>query len=158
MLTQEQIADIRPKLVSIQIIAAALMIGSVIFTGVICAIADWDNLNEPLKMLSLIGTVSGVFMFGLSLVAPKFFSSGNDNAHSVDSDQSVTIKTVLDSMMTENLIRFVLIEAAIFLNLMLFLIENHRAALVVAGVGLMLMLICFPRQSKMIHVMEERLG
>ena len=158
MLTPEQIADIRPKLVLIQTIAAALIIGVVVFAAVIFAIVDWGNLNDRLKMLSLIGAVTGIFMFGLSIVAPKIFASGRDAAPPADSDQSNAIKPILESLMAENLIRFALIEAAIFLNLMVFMIESHRAALVVVGIGILLMLICFPRQSKMITTIEDRMG
>jgi hypothetical protein len=157
MLTPEQITDIRPKLVVIQIIATALIIGVIVFAAVIFAIVDWGNLNARLKMLSLIGTVTGIFMFGLSIVAPKVFASGNDVAPPADSDQSDAIKSILDSLMAENVIRFALIEAAIFLNLMVFMIEPHRAALVVVGIGILLMLICFPRQSRMITTIENRL-
>ena len=155
MLTPEQIKNIRPKLVAIQFIAAALIVGVVVFAGVMSAIVDWDNINDRFKMLSLIATASGIFMFTLSIVAPKVFASGNEV---VDSDPSTAILAIINTLMVENLIRFALIEAAVFLNLMVFMIEPHRGSLIVVGVGILLMLICFPRQSKMIAVIEDRLS
>ncbi len=158
MLTPEQITAIQPKLVVIQLIAAALITGVLVFAGVICAVADWGGLNDRLKMLSLIGAVSGVFMFVLSVVAPKVFASGQAESGPAASDQPDVIKTHLNSLLTETLIRFALIEAAIFLNSMVFMIESHRVSLVVVGIGILVMLFCFPRRSNMIAVIEDRLG
>ena len=158
MLTPDQIDNIRPKLISIQIISAVLIVGALVFTAMICAIVDWDNLNERLKMLSMIGAVSGILMLGMSFVVPKVFSSGEGGLRSDNSDQSEVVKTTLHSLMVENLIRYALIEAALFLNLMVFLIEPHRAALLIVGIGVLTMLICFPRQSKMIAEIENRLA
>lgn len=157
MLTPEQTNNVRPKLVSIQIIAAAMIVGALVFTAVICTLVDWANLNKHLKMLSLIGTVSGILMLGLSFVAPRVFASGYEVSLPTDSDQSTAIKAILDTLVAENLIRFALIEAALFLNLMVFMIEPHRAGLVIVGIGVSLMLIYFPRQSKMISVIADRL-
>jgi uncharacterized membrane protein len=157
MLTPEQTENIRPKLAVIQMIAAALIVGVIVFAGVIFAIVDWENLNERIKMLSLFGAATGILMFGFSIVAPRVFASSHHVALPAKPDQSEAIKPVLDSLMAEHIIRFALIEAAIILNLMVFMIEPHRAALVVVGIGILLMLIFFPRQSNMITTLEDRL-
>ena len=107
MLTPEQTRDIRPKMVVIQMIAAALIVGVIVFAAVIFAIVDWENLNEHLKMLSLIGTTTGILMFGFSIVAPKVVASSQNVS---SPDQSDPIKPVLDSLMAEHIIRFALIE------------------------------------------------
>lgn len=153
MLSPEQVRSLRAKLISIQIISGALIAGVLVFVAITCLITDWEELSDQLKMLTLIGAMTGVVMFALSIVAPGMFAGGP--AHS-EKDETKALQVIVNSLMTENLIRFVLIEAAIFLNLMVFFIEPHRATLIVVAIGILLMLVCFPRQSKLISKIESR--
>lgn len=157
MLTPEQTTALRPKLFSIQLVAGALIAGAILFAAVIAAITDWNNFNDRFKLLSLIGTVSGILVLGLSLIVPKVFASGDSDTLKPASNAQSAINDMIGSLTVETLIRFALIESAIMLNLMVVMIEPHRASLVIVGIGVLMMLIWFPRQSKMIATIEDRL-
>jgi hypothetical protein len=145
-------------MLSTQIVAGALLVGVLILTGIIFLIVDSERLGNPLKMLTLIASVTAAAMFGLSVVAPGMFASGTPaSVENDESDRQAAIKTAANAIFVETLIRFFLIEAAIFLNLMVFFIEPHYASLVVVGIGVLLMLIFFPRQSKMAAAVEDQL-
>ncbi len=158
MLNDDQMTILRPRMLSTQIVAGALLVGVLILTGIIFLIVDSERLGNPLKMLTLIASVTAAAMFGLSVVAPGMFASGTPASVETDeSDRQAAIKTAANAIFVETLIRFFLIEAAIFLNLMVFFIEPHYASLVVVGIGVLLMLIFFPRQSKMAAAVEDQL-
>lgn len=159
MLTPDQIEKhVRPKLAIMQLISAAMLVGVLAFLGVICTIVDWTNLNQQFKMLSLIGTVTGILILCLSIAAPRVLTPTQGVVRSTDSEPVEMINGILNSLISANLIRFVLIEAALFLNLMVFMIEPHRSALIIVGVGILLMLICFPRKSNWMATLENRIA
>jgi len=157
MLTDEQVQQIRPRLLTIQAVAAALIVGDLMFAGAISVVVDWENVAERVKMLTLIGMIAGVFIYALSIVVPKVFASGTNLRPPTKVVDQEEIASTANTMMTEVLIRFALINGAIFLNLMVFLIEIHIASLVVAAIGLLLMVALFPRQSNMISTIGDRL-
>ena len=157
MLNQEQIDRIQPKLVLVQAVAAALILGALGFAAMISVIVDWENLNDQTKMLTMIAGATGVFIFVMSIFVPKIFANKPTAAAAVNSPiEDKDIDAALPMMMTETLIRYALIEGGIFLNAMVMIIEPHLASLIVAGTGLLLMLVLFPLQSKMIATTERR--
>jgi len=160
MLTSEQLAVTRPRLVSTQIIAGALLVGVLLFATITFLMIDTDRLGNPLRMLTLFATVTSAAMFGLAVIAPGMFASGvqRPNPDSTDEEKQKAIATASNAIFVETLIRFCLIEAAIFLSLMVFFIEPHYATLVVVGIGVLLMLFFFPRQSKMVSKIEDQIG
>ena len=157
MLSNEQIQQLRPKLLSIQVISGFLMLGVLAFAGLMVMIVDWDDLNDRVKMLTLIAAATGVLILVLSIFIPNAFSSDVRPSGDSESDQSTAATAIANMLVTENLIRFALLESAIFLNLVVFFLEPHLVSLAVAGFGLLLMLAFFPRQSRMISVIEERI-
>ena len=157
MLTDEQVQQIRPRLLTIQAIAAALIVEVLFLAGVLSAIVDWENVADRVKMLTLIGMIAGVFIYALSIVVPRVFASGTNLRPPTKVVDQYEIASTASTMMTEVLIRFALINGAIFLNLMVFCIEIHVASLVVAAIGLLLMVAFFPRQSNMISAIGDRL-
>ena len=158
MLSDDQKAILRPRMLSTQIVAGALLLGVLVLSGIIFLMVDSERLGNPLRMLTLIASVTAAAMFGLSVVAPGMFASGTPAANDNDgSGNEAAIKTAANAIFVETLIRFFLIEAAIFLNLMVFFIEPHYASLVVSGIGVLLMLVFFPRQSKMAAAVEDQI-
>ncbi len=159
MLSREQHEMIRPRMFSIQVFALAMIIGVVIFAIVTYLMVDSERLGNPLKMLTLIATITAAAMFGLSVIAPGMFSSGVQSP-GPDTDESAidkSIKTAANAILVETLIRYCLIEAAILLNLMVFFIEPHYAHLAVALVGILLMLFFFPRRPSMTARIENQI-
>ncbi len=158
MVSDEQLALMRPKLATARIIAAALIVGVLIFTGLLFVIVDWEKLGEPLKLLTLIGAVTGVALFAMSIFAPGLFAGGATIGTKDATDSEKEVKSLANSFVVETLIRYFLIEGAIFLNLMVFMLEPHKASLIVVAIGVLLMLVSYPRQSALIARVENHLG
>jgi len=157
MLDSEQVQQIQPKLVLIQVVAGALIMGAVAFAAAMSVIVDWENLNDQANMLTMFAGASGLFIFMMSIFVPLMFA-GKSNVSNASSSpvEEPGIAAAIPMLMTETLIRYALIEGGVFLNLMVLIIEPHLASLVVAGIGLLLMLVLFPRRSKMMSTIEDR--
>lgn len=157
MLDQEQIKRIQPKLLFIQVIAGALILGALSFAAAMIVIVDWENLNDAVKMLTLFAGATGLFIFVMSIFVPMIFTSHPQATQATDgARENSAIDAAVTTLVTESLIRYALLEGGIFLNLMVLIIEPHLASLVVAGIGLLFMLALFPRQSKLISTIENR--
>jgi len=157
MLSKEQTQQVAPKLLATQLVIVAMLIGLIALVAVICfALVDFDNLNPRIKMLTLIGFVAGMLLFGLSVVVPKIFATdvpvkGNDEAA-----ESSAISAIVNAMFTENVARAAVIEGGVFLNAIVFMLEPHIASLVVIGIGVLLMLASFPLRNRQLATLEER--
>jgi hypothetical protein len=153
MLTPEQISSLRPKLQITQLVAGALIGGVLVFAAIVCVLNSGQD-KTPVKLLTLMAAVTAAALFALSVVAPSMFAA----APLKSDDLKDSVLAMANSLMTETLIRFSLIEAAIFLNLTVFFIAPDKISLIVAAAGVLLMLLCFPLQSRMITVIEDRLS
>jgi hypothetical protein len=157
MLNQDQIKRIQPKLLLIQVIAAALILGALAFATAMSVMVDWENLNDQVKMLTLFAGVSGLFISVMSIFVPKIFASHPGVTKATgDALEDRDIDAAVATLTTESLIRYAMLEGAVFLNLMVLIIEPHLASLVVAGIGLLLMIVLFPRQSRLVAAIEDR--
>lgn len=168
MLSQELQQYIVPKVRVGQFIAGGLLMGVIMFSGCISLIANWENYGQPLKLLTLIGAVAGFSVFILSLLLPILFSkvptklevlkkASNFDELDKDAQDKVTADLILNMLATEKIVRGALIEGAIFLNVVVFLLEPHLVSLVVVGAGFLLMLVMFPRVSRVLAKTEDRI-
>ena len=73
MLSEEQTTRLQPNVVSLQAIAGAMIVASILAASVIAMISEWDELGDPLSMLPLIGAVFGLLMIGGGIVFPLVF-------------------------------------------------------------------------------------
>ncbi len=157
MLAPEQIRRIQPKLLTVQALAGALILGAIVFAAVMSLMVDWENLNDQVKMLTLMASVSGLFLFVISVFVPIVFGGSSNGFQKLNEPlKDSQIDAVVSMLITETLIRYALIEGGVMLNLMVLIIDPHLVLIVVAGIGLLLMLASFPRQSKMISTIEQR--
>jgi hypothetical protein len=157
MLTPEQVQRIQPKLTLVQIVAGALIFGALAFAAGMSLMVDWGNLNDELKMLTMMASGSSLLLFVMSIFVPVIFagnSSEFDNSGTPPDDASVD--RAVPMLISETLIRYSLIEGGVFLNLTILIIEPHVALIVVTAIGLLVMLALFPRRSKMISTIEKR--
>jgi len=153
MLSDEQTKRVGSKLFLVQIAAAAMMFSIVILVPVMCMIAQWETLTGTAKLLTMIASLAAICMYLMSAFVPKIFSTQPPAGLSDDA----AVDSVLGMLSTETLIRFALIEGAAFMNLLVFMVEPHMASLIAAGIGFLMMLIFFPRKSKMISAIEASL-
>ncbi|MFK7767864.1 MAG: hypothetical protein AB8B55_11635 [Mariniblastus sp.] len=163
MLSQELQQHVAPRIRVMQAIVAAIIMGAIMFCVCIGFIANWENYGEPMRLLTLIGGFAGVCIYILSFVLPFMFSkvptSNEVEAKGGDpGKQSETIINLILNMVTaEIVVRAALIDGAIFLNLVVFLLDPHIVSLVIAGIGILLLLFLLPRSSKIVSVVEDRL-
>ena len=101
-------------------------------------------------MLVLLAASSGAVMFSLSFVAFKVLS-----AQTAAKDESLMAH--FQVLQTAWIVRFAIIEGAIFMNLIVTMAENSLITMFVAVFGVLLMLIGFPRSEKVENLMEYRL-
>lgn len=157
MLTEKQIHTIQPKFMLIVVLCATMILSVLVFATVVCVLTDWENLNDRIKMLTLFAAGTGIVIFGLSTVVPAM-SIPSPQLRNLAKPDDETVNAMAGSLLTENLTRYMMVEGGIFLNLMVFLIEPHTGSLVIAGIGLLLQLVCFPRPAKLVSVIENRIG
>lgn len=142
MLSDEQLSQIRPRIRKVQLAAAGMMMFVLVLLPVVCFATDWKSVFGPAKMLTLIAAIGALGMFAMAGVISKIFGIRPPK----QGDENVIPKLV-NSLSIESLIRIALVEGAVFLNLLVFMIEPHIVSLVAAGIGFLLMLWFFPRQG-----------
>lgn len=149
MLTEQQRSEVRPRLFALQIIAISMIFGAIVFAGMVASMADWSLIYEPIKMLNTIGIGTAVVMFIIAFLAPSMIPPVPVNVGKapVDPDpaqDAKAIKGIIASLSTETVIRFAILEGAIFLNVMVFMLEPRVATIVVIGIAVFLMLASMP--------------
>ena len=160
MLSQEQQQQIAPKIQVAQIIGAAMVMGAIFFSVGICFVANWEEIGV-LKLITLIGAFTGFTIFVLSFIISFMFPkipAGKEITVSGDENrETAAIDSILRIMTTEAIVRAALIEGAILLNLMVFMLEPHLISLVVVGIGILLMAALIPWPTKAMSRVEDRL-
>ena len=154
MLSEEQRTKLRPRVASLQSIAGAMLAGAILAAVVIGTIADWDELGDPLSMLPLIGAVFGMLMVGSGIVFPLVFAG---ELATGDSEEE-KLKSAAQAVSVEYLVRFALVEAALFTNLLVLMLDLHTVTLGIVGLAILTFLFLFPIQSRFIGSVEKRLG
>ena len=154
MLSEEQKTRLRPRIVALQSIAGIMLVASTLVAGVIATIAIWDELGDPLSMLPLIGTIFGILMIGSGIVFPLVFAGESVTGNS----EEEKINSAVQAITVEFLVRFALIQAALFTNLMVLMLDLHVVTLGIIGLATVVFLFLFPFQSKFIGSVEKRLG
>ncbi len=164
MLTREQSERIKPRLLAIQIVSLGILMGAILFAGVVATIIDWNDLNRNVKLMSLIGAATGCSMYGLAFIALKIFSSSSTQSlafelkkSNQELDEEQAIDGCLNQLLTNKIIFSAIVEGAIFLNLMTFMLEQSVVALTVAGAGILLLVISFPFKSRLIGQLTNQL-
>ena len=160
MLNVEQTATIAQKSRAIQITSAGIVIGAVLFAAVIVSIVNWEEVTTDVPLMTLIGTVTGVSLFMLSFVVPRVAaaSSVQATAHQLAQekrsvDDGRTLLELAQQLTINQILFAALIEGAIFLNLIVFLLDKSQASLIVVAIGLAILILGFPTGSRI----EKRL-
>ena len=162
MLSPEQKQHVQPRLMTLQIVAAAMTMG-VVFLFIVSLVMNGDKaISSEMTMLPMMGALTALFLFVLAMILPSIFASAVPAAD-VDSatGQSADLRNAgaaAGLLFNSRLIRAALLEAGCFLNLVLFMIEGSAISLGAAGFGFLLMLITFPLQWRMLSWLDERVG
>ena len=153
MLSEEQTTRLRPQIISLQSIAGAMIVASTLAASVIAMIANWDEIGDPLSMLPLIGAVFGLLMIGSGIVFPLVFAG----EFAAGESEEKQIKSAVHSVSVEYLVRFSLVEAALFTNLLVLMLDLHTVTLGIVGFAMVTFLFLFPFQSKFVRSAEKRI-
>lgn len=165
MLDREQLTRINPKLRTIQIICGALVLGSLAFTLVVSVLIDWRLMTGEIKLLTLIGAVTGLMLCSMAMIVPRLITSSPTHlaaqllskSETGEVSDATIIDASLENLQTNRILFYALIEGAIFLNLMTFLLEQSAGALVIVGIGFALMVFAFPFTGRLTGWIEQNL-
>lgn len=165
MLTTEQQKQAQPKLITILIIYSALGIGMLSMLVVIGVIVDWNKLTNEAGMLSLMAAITGLMTFGMSFIIPRLLSvRSTDIAANLtkqkgsnDVPAADIVKTLLGNSMNNTIVSGALIEAGVFLNLIVFMIEPSTVSLAVIVIGLLIFAFRFPFPGRQMSKLESDL-
>lgn len=154
MLSEEQNSRIAPRLRYARIATMAMIFVVAILVPVMCQIANWQFLTDSPKMLTLIAAFASLMMFSMSFAIPRVFTGPPDRGL----DEDAAFDAALGNFTAETFIQLALLEGAALMNLVVFSVEYHVASLVLVGIAVLLMLLCFPRSSRASSAINRKLG
>ena len=160
----EQTETLEPLVRVLQIICMALMAG-VLFFLVIMLIVAKEKINWELSTLPLIGIVFAIPAYVCSFIVPKIVagtalkvaaSKLDDEGHKADSETG--LKRIFEVLQTTSIIRYAMLEGAMFFNVMMYFLSGSIVSLIIVGLGLAIMAAHFPRQEPTVAWIEERVS
>jgi NADH:ubiquinone oxidoreductase subunit 6 (subunit J) len=163
MFNRDQFLQILPKLKIILIIHLALALGILFFAGVMALVADWSRLATEASVLALMAAIVGLMIFGMSFIIPKIlnYSAATVAAmltkkHDLTeiSDQTI-LQVLLGNYTTSRIIAAALMEAGIFLNLIVFMIEPNTVSIAVFVIGILLFVFRTPLLGRQLNRLEN---
>ena len=164
MLSKKQVERITPKLLLIQIISAGILVGAIVFAVLIAVVVDWKTVSSNIGLITLIGAATGVSIYCLALVVPRILAAASVDGGATELineqqelDEEKAIDSILESLQSNQIIFSAMLEGAIFLNLMAFLVDKSLVSMAVAGLGLAIMLLAFPFKSRLVERLTGRL-
>ena len=155
---------LEPRIRILQIICLAMIMGVIVFL-LLMLVLKIGEINSGLSLLTLLGIGFAIPAFLASIIVPKIVAgSGIKNAaNKLDeagqkAESEDGLKSVFEVFQAANIIRFALLEGAMFFNAMLFFLRGSVASLIVVGVGLAIMIMFFPRRDAATAWVEERVA
>ena len=135
---------------NLKIVCGALLGGAVLLGLVLCSIVDFAKLSTEPKMLVLMASTIGVAMFMMSVVLFKMLA-GQTRA------KTDSLKSHFNVLHSAWIVRFAIVGAACFLNLMVTILHQSLITLFVAVLGILFMLLAFPRTQVVEKLLQERM-
>ena len=149
-LTNEQLEEIRKPIQTLKIICGALLVGVCGAAIVISLLVDFANLKTDPVMLVALAATTGAVMYSSSLIAFKVISTQTKS-------RKEGVKGHFEVLQSAWIVRFAVVEGACFLNLIVTLLENSLITMFVSLVGVLIMLVGFPRNIKVEELLETRM-
>ncbi|MEZ6040666.1 MAG: hypothetical protein R3C20_09170 [Planctomycetaceae bacterium] len=159
-LKPESAAAIATATRTMQIIAGALMCGTLTFSGVVL-LSSGGNLPGKVDVLTMLGVGIGVAAVFAHFIVPMVVSNAQMGVLTRNSDvpdsETDRVTACCSVMQTKTIIGFALLEGATFFNLVAILIEKSVWSVVVAGVLFLLMAFRFPTRNQIEAWVEDKL-
>lgn len=134
------------RLRTLQIIAAALILGIATLGILVCAITDWNTVHSRLTLEVWMGLAAAAFALPASIIAPRWITppSNPSNAPATSGERSA-----FATFHSRKIVQLAILEGSAFMNLLVFLVVHGVIALIVTGLVLLFMLALFPRESQL---------
>jgi NADH:ubiquinone oxidoreductase subunit 6 (subunit J) len=144
-----------------QVIAAAMTMGALFFAGTMAImVVDWNELGGPVKLMSTLAAASTIIFFGLAVVIPSMFPTLPAKIERSEDEgvQNRAVTEIGKLLTSQTVVRFALLEACVFANVLPLMFEPRWINVIAAGVGVLLMLAFFPMTFRQLAKIEQRFG
>jgi hypothetical protein len=154
--------ELTPRIRAMQIVAGALVLGALIFLGVVIAIRLAGQAPRPPKtpMLSYVGIVFTVMVLvPLALVPDRVIAAGRkqiargERDASTASDETLRLANLYQNCM---IIRLALLEGAAFFQIIIFHLEGQQLSLILALILVVGMVLLFPTRARVESWIEKQ--
>lgn len=168
MFNDEQEQLITQSTRTIQIIAFALIMGVVMFSGVIVAAGMAAEEPPETPLISLIGIGFALMCFIAALVVPSLMMKGmrksvmegkplNTQQPQYHSEAVGEVGPLLGVFTTKEIVWRALLEGPAFLNLIAYMLEAQDFSLAIVGALVLTMLVTFPSRDKVERFVRDEL-
>jgi len=152
----------RPRLLTMQIIAAALMIGVISFLGVVLFLVyaqqgGQGQMAGDLPIVSLVAIAMFVINTPLALFLPNQIAKSALKQMSTSGGKEADIADLLNVRQTTMIIGLALLEGTAFCACIGFLLDADTGSLVVVGLCLLLMLALFPTRNRVRNWLDKQM-
>jgi hypothetical protein len=153
----------RPRLLTMQIIAAALMIGVISFLGVVLFLVYAQQGGQgqlpagDLPIVSLVAIAMFVINTPLALFLPNQMGKSALKQMTAAGGKEADIADLLNVRQTTMLISLALLEGTAFCACIGFLLDADTGSLVVVGLCLLLMLALFPTRNRVRNWLDKQM-
>jgi len=158
MLSQEQIEKLAPRVKVFQIICGSMIAGVLTMTLLMFVMKGEPKFNQSLGIIPLIGIAMALTCFVVSFVAPRIVQNSMVGEMSKDaadkSSEDGTMLKMFGAIQSSRIIKFALIEGALFTNVIFWYLEGSVFNLAAVGFGLLLMVFAFPTVNKCVSKLE----
>ena len=132
------------------VMAAGAVIGAIVIIGLVP-----EALNSNPKMLVMLGAFTACISYGLSFLVASIFKQP------VTADEEPTeaqVSKAAQQILNSHIIRSTIIEAGIFLNLMVLLLERNYISIAVIVLGFLLLCVLFTTHAGLVGKVSRRLS
>jgi len=142
-----------------QIVAAALMMGVLIFLGVVL-IATEGNLTGKPELLTMMGAGFGFLGIVNCIVIPGMISKAHLKqaaAGLLQKTEQEKVNQVIGAYRSQMIVGLALLEGAAFFNLTAMIVDHCAASIAVVVLLMGLMLVKFPTRDKVSFWVQDKL-
>lgn len=154
MLSELELDSLRLPIRNLRIICGTLIFGVVVFALVAVVSTGFDQLGTRISLLVALASLSAVTMYTVSFFGFQILAQHTTEGTKKDSGAENHLRL----LQTAWIIRFGLIAGACFLNLIITMLESSLITLFVALLGVLVMLISFPRRNRLLDLIESRMS
>jgi Mn2+/Fe2+ NRAMP family transporter len=152
MPTPEILEPLRLPIRNLKIICGTLIAVVSISAALVLVVVGIDNLHARLPLLVALAAGSGITAYIVSQIAFQILAQHTSEGARKKSSAENNLRL----LQTAWIVRYGLVVAICFLNLIVTMLEKSVITMFVAVLGILIMLITFPRTEKVLKLLESR--